>query len=179
MAKLATSSIGVKPSNAGATFIQSTRTQRFLKTLSCWYSLESSHWVLSDEYPHARVSVIFQLFCIILYCPNYPAVGLRRIWLQVAKSAWQVWQTFDIIDYAQMSITDPICKTTIKTFRKIILFALNPAKIWVKNMNIFDLLLFPCQLRVMQCFGALILNCLGAPHMCLACAGTCRGAMLL
>ena len=38
--------------------------QRFLKniwTLSCWYSLESSCWVLSDEYPFARVSVIFQV----------------------------------------------------------------------------------------------------------------------
>ena len=39
--KLATSSIGVNPSNAKATFVQSTWTQRFLKTiqtLSCWYS---------------------------------------------------------------------------------------------------------------------------------------------
>ena len=55
----------LNPSNAKATFIQSTRMQRFLKTietLSCWYSLESSHWVLSDEYPFARVSVIFQFF---------------------------------------------------------------------------------------------------------------------
>ena len=36
-------------------------TQNILKTirtLSCWYSLESSRWVLSDEYPFARVSVI-------------------------------------------------------------------------------------------------------------------------
>ena len=24
-----------------------------------WYSLDSSRWVLSDEYPYARVSVIF------------------------------------------------------------------------------------------------------------------------
>ena len=35
----------VNPSNAEATFIQSTRMQRFMKTiysLSCWYSLESS-----------------------------------------------------------------------------------------------------------------------------------------
>ena len=52
-------------SNAGATFVQSTRTQRLLKTiwtLSCWYSLESSLWVLSDEYPHPRVSVFFLVF---------------------------------------------------------------------------------------------------------------------
>ena len=65
--------ITVNPSNAEATFIQSTRTQIFLKiikTLSCWYSLESSWWVLSDEYPFARVSVISQVFCIILYWPN-------------------------------------------------------------------------------------------------------------
>ena len=35
-------------------------------TLSCWFSLESSHWVLSDEYPFAMVSVISQLFVILL-----------------------------------------------------------------------------------------------------------------
>ena len=33
-----------------------------IQPLSCWYSLESSHGVLSDEYPYARVSVISQLF---------------------------------------------------------------------------------------------------------------------
>ena len=31
-------------------------------TLSCWYSLDSSRWVLSNDYPCARVSVIFQVF---------------------------------------------------------------------------------------------------------------------
>ena len=53
------------PTNATTTFVQSTRMQRFLKnlqTLSCWYSLESSRWVLSDEYPIARVSIIFVFF---------------------------------------------------------------------------------------------------------------------
>ena len=30
--------------------------------MSCWYSLESSRWVLSDEYPFAMVSVIFSFF---------------------------------------------------------------------------------------------------------------------
>ena len=48
----------LNPSNAEATFLRCTRTQKSLKTiliLSCWYSLESSHWVLSDEYPFARV----------------------------------------------------------------------------------------------------------------------------
>ena len=43
--------------------VQSTRIYRFLKTirtLSSWYSLDSSHEVLSDEC--ARVSVIFQFF---------------------------------------------------------------------------------------------------------------------
>ena len=35
---------GINPSNAEAnTSFQSTRMQRFLKTLSCWYSLESAH----------------------------------------------------------------------------------------------------------------------------------------
>ena len=39
----------LNPSKATATFIQSTRTQSFLKTiltLSCWYSLDSSRWAL-------------------------------------------------------------------------------------------------------------------------------------
>ena len=31
-------------------------------TLSCWYSFESSSWVLSDEYQYVRVIVHFQLF---------------------------------------------------------------------------------------------------------------------
>ena len=47
----------INPSNAVATFAQSTRMQRFfktIKTLSCWYSLESSCWALSDEYPFAK-----------------------------------------------------------------------------------------------------------------------------
>ena len=42
--------------------------QTFLKTivtLSQWYSLDSSRWVLSDEYPHARVPVIF--LCVFLH----------------------------------------------------------------------------------------------------------------
>ena len=29
------------------------------KTLSCWYSLDSSHWAFPDEYQCAMVSVIF------------------------------------------------------------------------------------------------------------------------
>ena len=63
------------PSNAKASFVQSTRIHIFLKTiltLSCWYPLNSSHWVLSNEYPWVRVSDIFHLFCIILYCQNSP-----------------------------------------------------------------------------------------------------------
>ena len=61
------------PYAADATFVQRTRMQRFLKTFetwSCWYSLDSSRWVLSDEYPFARVTVNFLVFCIILYLPN-------------------------------------------------------------------------------------------------------------
>ena len=57
----------INPSNAEPTFVKSTRTQKSLKiieTLSCWYSLDSSRGVLSDEYPFSRVSVIFQVFCI-------------------------------------------------------------------------------------------------------------------
>ena len=31
-----------------------------IEILSRWYSLNSSHWVLSDEYPYARVSTFFR-----------------------------------------------------------------------------------------------------------------------
>ena len=51
----------------------------------------------------------------------------------MAKPAQLVQQTFGVIHYAQMSVTRPICKTT----KKITLFALNLAKIQVKNINIF------------------------------------------
>ena len=46
----------INPSYAEATYVLSTRRQRFLKiflTLSCWYSLDSPHVVLSNEYPYA------------------------------------------------------------------------------------------------------------------------------
>ena len=52
-------------SSVEATFVQSPRMPRFLKiiwTLPCWYSLDSSRWVLSDEYPCTRVLIIFQVF---------------------------------------------------------------------------------------------------------------------
>ena len=54
----------VNPSNAETTYVQNTRKLRFLKTiltLSCWYSLESSRRVLSDEYLFARVLHRFAL----------------------------------------------------------------------------------------------------------------------
>ena len=62
-------------SNAEATFTQSTTMQRFLKiilTLSCWYSLDGSCWVLSYEYPYVKVlcmaNVTYgQYYCIYIY----------------------------------------------------------------------------------------------------------------
>ena len=77
--KVALALEGLNPSNAKATFVQRTRTQRYMKnilTLSCWYSLDSSSLVLSDEYPCARISVIFQVFSIILYWLNSPTAAL-------------------------------------------------------------------------------------------------------
>ena len=47
----------LNPSNAKATFTQST-----IETLSCRCSLDSSRGALSDEYPCARVAVIFHVF---------------------------------------------------------------------------------------------------------------------
>ena len=54
----------LNPSNAEATLDQSTRLQRFLKTiliLSYKHSLDSSARVLSNEYPCCRDSIIFQV----------------------------------------------------------------------------------------------------------------------
>ena len=54
----------INPPNAEATFVQSTRMQRFLTiilTLSCCYSFNSSQYVLPEEYPCARVLNILQL----------------------------------------------------------------------------------------------------------------------
>ena len=47
--------IADNPFNTKANFIQSTRTQRFLKTnltLPCWFSFDSSRWVLSYMITH-------------------------------------------------------------------------------------------------------------------------------
>ena len=55
--------------------------QRFLKpilTLSCWYSLESSRRVLSNEYPCARVAVIFLGFLLHFVLANL-APSCRRV----------------------------------------------------------------------------------------------------
>ena len=74
------------PYNAEATFVQSTRTQRFLKiiqTLSCWYSLESSRGVLSDEYPVARVSVIFPGFSHNFVSPKSATSSVRAKRLKI------------------------------------------------------------------------------------------------
>ena len=57
----------IHPSNAEAIIIQSTRIQRFLKiilTMSCCYSLECSHWLLSYEYPH---TLGFSHFSVLLH----------------------------------------------------------------------------------------------------------------
>ena len=53
------------PFAAEVIFVQCSKKQiimKIIRTKSCGYSYESSRWVLSDEYPFARVSVIFQLF---------------------------------------------------------------------------------------------------------------------
>ena len=86
--------IYLNPYAADATYVQSTWTQKKLKTikiLSCWYSLDSFCSALSDEYPFARVSVIFPVFRVILYGPNSPpaALGLKSLQLRVPTKALQ------------------------------------------------------------------------------------------
>ena len=57
--------IGINPSNAETTLVKNTKTQRFLKnflTLSCWYSLDSSHWILSRWAPICHGFSKFSMF---------------------------------------------------------------------------------------------------------------------
>ena len=90
----------LNPFNAEASFVQSTRTQRSLKTLltlSSWYSLNSSRQVISDEYPFARCSVIFQVFYNFLYRPNY---SHQRRKGQVAP---YLWYTLEVVKLTLVS----------------------------------------------------------------------------
>ena len=57
-----------------------------------------------------------------------------------------------------------LCSNVCKTTKTNTLFALNPAKIRVKNKHFLFFLKFPCQLPVTQCFGAPIHNCHSTPH---------------
>ena len=68
---------------AKAIFVRSTRMQRFLKTistLSCWYILESSHWVLSDESQYARVSVKKNQFFFASFVLTTLSYQQRKSW---------------------------------------------------------------------------------------------------
>ena len=70
----------MNPSNAEATFVQSTRMQQFLKnieTLSCWYALVSCRRELLNKYPFDRVSVNFQVFCIIFILGKLSTSSIR------------------------------------------------------------------------------------------------------
>ena len=104
------------PSNAKATIIQSTQIIRFLKTiqtLSCLYSLESSRRVFSYEYPFARVLVIFQDFCIILYLATsslrvkkgfLQKSQLHFLWSYLCHILSFVWHLKEIMKKLSMSI---------------------------------------------------------------------------
>ena len=84
-------------SNAKTTLVQSTQMQRFLKTiltLSCWYSLESSHWVLSDEYPISKVSVIFFSF-FVLFSFGKISHQQQKSWAIYVHSNWKQPDNFD------------------------------------------------------------------------------------
>ena len=70
----------INPSSAVATFAQNTRMQRFfktIKTLSCWYSLESSCWALSDEYPFAKGFNVFSGFLHNFVLANLAISSIR------------------------------------------------------------------------------------------------------
>ena len=66
-----------------------------IKTLSCWYSLDSSHWVLSDEYPLPRVAVIFPGFL-----HHFVLTKLATSSIRVNKGSESVWNYQTIRDSA-------------------------------------------------------------------------------
>ena len=66
------SPVPFNPSNAKATFVQNTR------MLFCWYSLDSSRGVLSDEYPFARVSVILSGFLHHFILAKFATSGILK-----------------------------------------------------------------------------------------------------
>ena len=45
--------------------------------MSSWYSLDSSRWVLSDEYPFTMVSVIFRMFLYLFVLTKLATSSLR------------------------------------------------------------------------------------------------------
>ena len=64
--------------------IKGTRMQKIVKvfsTLSYWYSSESSCWILSDEYPCARVSDSFRLFSHYFVRTKLATSSIRANWL--------------------------------------------------------------------------------------------------
>ena len=107
----------VNPSNAEATFIQSTRTQIFSKTietLPCWHSLESSRRVLSYEYPFARVSVIFQVFFY-----HFVLAKLATSSIRVKNGDSRVTLDSPVVPQpSSSSLKDPRCMLTMSTWRR-------------------------------------------------------------
>ena len=99
--------IKLYPSNAGATFVQGTRTQKSLKTIwipSCWYSLDSSRRVLSDEYQPVRVSVILQIWCMIFWLAKLGTTSIRGT--VFCRSSFIFWVTYPI--YISMVVQEKI-----------------------------------------------------------------------
>ena len=84
----------LNPSAAKVTFIQCTKKQKIMKiilTLSYWYSLESSYWVQSNEYTFATVSVISQLFIIILCWINKKLAAKEWVCCLSCCCVWVVY----------------------------------------------------------------------------------------
>ena len=83
------------PSNAAqATYVRRTRKQRFVKTIKtlwCWYPLDSSHWVLSDGYPCAKVSAIFLFFFLSFVSAKLATTSIRVKTIHVLDSLFLIW----------------------------------------------------------------------------------------
>ena len=79
--------------------LESTRTQRFLKTnqvLSYWYWLDSSHWVLSNEYPLLPMCQGFSYESGVLH--HFVLAKLATSSIRVKCNSQGSYMTYDRLD---------------------------------------------------------------------------------
>ena len=79
--------------------------------MSCWYSSDSSHWVLSDEYLHAGVSIIFLVFLHHFVLPKLASSSIKgycivelMVLSDISRRGIQVPRSF-VLTFSHMEYT--------------------------------------------------------------------------